>query len=110
MKASEWKDHTIVFNDRIVNKYIKVLVYFHSGKRKTLPSVGYRPDAVFDKDYWGITFIELNVENFNVLSNATIAFTFVEEHYDEVYIGQEFSIREGAHEVGKGTILEIVKD
>lgn len=99
----------VLFNNIEVKNYMRVLVSFHGEKRKSIPFVGYRPDAVFYKEYWGITFLEMDVNDFGVLGNAVITFTFVESHIDEVFIGQEFSIREGANEVAIATITEIIK-
>ncbi len=92
--------------------YLSVEVIFYSGHRKHLPVKGYRPDAVFNKsrDYWGITFIELPVEKFDVSTPAIIKFTFHDSHYQEVAPNQLFKIMEGANQVGVGKIISIEYD
>ena len=87
--------------------YLLVEVIFYTGQRKNLPQAGYRPDAVFEKsgDYWGITFMELQAEKFDVPTLAVIKFTFEDCHYKEVFAGQKFSIMEGGHKVGEGKIV-----
>ena len=89
--------------------YLFVEVAFHAGQRRTLPQTGYRPDAIFNKsrDYWGITFIELHANKFDVPTPAIIKFTFQDCHYKEVHIGQQFLIMEGNHQVGEGEIILI---
>ena len=84
-------------------------VVFYVGQRKNLPQTGYRPDAIFNKsrDYWGITFVELRVNKFDVPVLAIIKFTFQDSHYKEVYIGQQFLIMEGGHQVGEGKVVLI---
>ena len=74
---------------------------------RSLPQVGYRPDAVFDNagNYWGITFVELQADRFDVPIPAIIKFTFEEYHYSEVSVGATFSIMEGGHKVGTGKII-----
>lgn len=91
--------------------YLFTEVIFYSGQRKYLPTKGYRPDAVFneEKDYWGITFVELSVEKFNVPVPAIIKFSFQNAHYQEVMQGQPFAIMEGARQVGEGKIISIEK-
>lgn len=89
--------------------YLVVEVVFYSDRRKQLPKTGYRPDATFNKnkDYWGITFIELPLTGFDILTLAHIQFTFQESHYQEVEPGQKFQIMEGPHQVGEGRIIGI---
>jgi hypothetical protein len=84
-----------------------VEVIFYAGKRHQLPSNGYRPDAVFagQNDYWGITFIDLPINEFDVPTPAKIAFTFQDRHYDEINPNQLFKIMEGPLQVGEGKIL-----
>ena len=91
--------------------YLFTEVIFYSGQRKHLPTNGYRPDAVFDKmhDYWGITFVELLVDKFDVPAPAMIKFTFQNSHYQDVIEGQSFAIMEGFHQVGEGKIISIEK-
>lgn len=88
-----------------------VEVIFYSEQRKHLPANGYRPDAIFSnyKDYWGITFIDLPIAEFDVPTPATIKFSFQDCHYQEVVEGQLFLIMEGSHQVGKGKIISIEK-
>ena len=83
-------------------------VIFYSGKRKYLPKNGYRPDAIFNetKEYWGITFVELPAEKFDVPVPAIIKFTFQNSHQD-VMQGQSFAIMEGFNQVGEGKIISI---
>ena len=92
--------------------YLFVEVIFYSGHRKHLPVNGYRPDAVFNDsgDYWGITFIELPVEKFDIPTPAIMKFTFQDCHYQEVMPNQSFEIMEGAKEVGVGKIISIEND
>lgn len=92
--------------------HLLVEVIFYAGQRKTLPQKGYRPDAVFTKsgDYWGIVFIELEVDKFNVPAPAIIKFTFQDYHYKEICIGQQFLIMEGSCQVGEGKIVSIDRD
>lgn len=89
--------------------YLYVEVTFHAGQRKILPQTGYRPDAVFNKsgDYWGITFIELNADRFDVPTPAIIKFSFQDCHCKQVHIGQKFLIMEGSHQVGEGKIISV---
>ena len=88
--------------------YLIVEVVFYSNKRKSLPLSGYRPDAVFNgKDYWGITFKELVIDDFDVPTVASIKFTFQDSHYDEITTGQKFKIMEGQNQVGNGMIVSI---
>ena len=89
--------------------YLFVEVIFYSDKRKYLPEKGYHPDAVFNEnsDYWGITFVELQIEKFDAPAPAVIIFTFQEYHYQEVKEGQSFKIMEGPHQVGEGKIISI---
>ena len=77
--------------------YLLAEVFFYAGQRSSLPQVGYRPDAVFDNagNYWGITFVELQADRFDVPIPAIIKFTFEEYHYSEVSVGATFSIMEG---------------
>lgn len=88
--------------------YLLAEVFFYAGQRSSLPQVGYRPDAVFDNagNYWGITFVELQAERFDVPIPAIIKFTFEEYHYSEVSVGATFSIMEGGHKVGLEKLLE----
>ena len=69
--------------------YLLAEVFFYAGQRSSLPQVGYRPDAVFDNagNYWGITFVELQADRFDVPIPAIIKFTFEEYHYSEVSVG-----------------------
>ena len=78
-------------------------------KRKYLPKNGYRPDAIFNetKEYWGITFVELPAEKFDVPVPAIIKFTFQNSHYQDVMQGQSFAIMEGPDQVGEGKIISI---
>lgn len=87
--------------------YLFAEVIFYAGQRKTLPQTGYRPDAVFDEsgDYWGITFMELQADKFDVSTPAIIKFTFQNQHYKEIRIGQQFSIMEGGCKIGEGKII-----
>lgn len=89
--------------------YLLVEVIFYSGQRSSLPQTGYRPDVVFDKsgDYWGITFVELKPELFDVPTQSIIKFTFDDYHYKEVCVGEKFSIMEGGHKVGEGKVIEM---
>lgn len=86
-------------------------IVFYSGQRKALPSNGYRPDAIFSglEDYWGITFIDLNANQFDTPISAIIEFTFQNNHYQEIVQGQSFKIMEGPHQVGEGKVLSISK-
>ena len=86
-------------------------VVFYSNRRKHLPVAGYRPDATFNanKDYWGITFIDLPISSFDTPTPACIQFTFQECHYNEVKPEQIFQIMEGACQVGEGKIICIEK-
>lgn len=56
-------------------------------------------------NYWGITFVELQADRFDVPIPAIIKFTFEEYHYSEVSVGATFSIMEGGHKVGTGKII-----
>lgn len=50
---------------------MSVQVEFDSTKRKLLPIKGYRPDIVIPSltdEYWGITFVEGEIELFDFLS------------------------------------------
>lgn len=89
--------------------YLFAEVTFYSGQRKHLPQSGYRSDAIFNetRDYWGITFMELPITEFDVSTPAIIKFSFQNCHYREVTLGQSFTIMEGAHQVGKGKIISI---
>lgn len=80
-----------------------VEVVFFSAKRKYLPTDGYRQDAIFNKsqDYWGITFIRLPIEQFDVPTEAFLKFSFQDCHYQEVVSGQSFRIMEGFCQVGE---------
>lgn len=89
--------------------YLFAEVIFYSGQRASLPSPGYRPDAIFDRagEYWGITFLDLPAEKFDAPTPAVIRFTFQERHYEEVAPGQTFAIMEGPHEMGEGTVISV---
>lgn len=91
--------------------YLFVEVTFYSKQREYLPANGYRPDAVFNKskDYWGITFVDLPIEKFDVPTPAILKFSFQDCHYQEVALGQSFKIMEGARQVGEGRIISIEK-
>ncbi|MCM1245825.1 MAG: hypothetical protein NC293_09315 [Roseburia sp.] len=91
--------------------YLFAEVIFYFGQRKHLPTNGYRPDAIFNKaqDYWGITFVELSVEKFDVPALAIIKFSFQNSHYQDVTEGQTFMIMEGSNQVGEGKIISIEK-
>lgn len=89
--------------------YLFAEVIFYSGKRKYLPTKGYRSDAVFNEtqNYWGITFVELLAEKFDVPVLAIIKFTFQNSHYQDVMQGQSFAIMEGSNQVGEGKIISV---
>lgn len=92
--------------------YLLTEVVFYSGQRKTLPQCGYyRLDAIFqgNQEYWGITFLDFQVEAFDVFCPAIIKFSFQESHYGEVTPNQTFAIMEGARKVGEGKIISIQK-
>lgn len=91
--------------------YLFTEVIFYSGQRNDLPTNGYRPDAIFNetKDYWGITFVELPAEQFDVPVPAIIQFSFQNSHYQDVMPGQSFTIMEGLHQVGEGKIISVEK-
>ena len=92
------------------NVYLIADVIFYSGKRKHLPVRAYRPDIIVDgieDSYWGITFTDIDLSDFDVACTAEIKFTFQPKHYTEVSIGQTFKIMEGANQVGEGKILFI---
>jgi len=91
--------------------YLFTEVIFYSGQRNHLPTNGYRPDAIFNttKDYWGITFVELAAEKFNVPMLAIIKFSFQDSHYQDVSQGESFAIMEGFKQVGEGKIISIEK-
>ena len=74
--------------------YLLAEVFFYAGQRSSLPQVGYRPDAVFDNagNYWGITFVELQADRFDVPIPAIIKFTFEEYHYSEISVEQRFRL------------------
>lgn len=74
-----------------------------------MPNNGYRPDAIFNetKDYWGITFVELPAEKFDVPVPAIVKFTFQNSHYQDVMQGQSFTIMEGPKQVGEGKIISL---
>lgn len=54
--------------------YIFTEVFFYSGQRKYLPTNGYRPELYLTKPkfVWGITFVELPAEKYDVLVFAII--------------------------------------
>jgi len=88
-------------------------VCFYSGQRKNLPQKGYRPDIVVDNkqtEYWGISFTELDISDFDTPTYAKAKFTFQESHYNEIHIDQKFRIMEGPREVGNGKILSIIQE
>ncbi len=91
--------------------YLFAEVIFYSEQKNNLPTNGYRPDAVFNDtgDYWGITFINLPFDKFDVPTPADIKFSFQDCHYKEVVPGQSFTIMEGANQVGEGKIISIEK-
>lgn len=91
--------------------YLFVEVTFFSGQRKYLPTDGYRPDAIFTEsgDYWGVTFLALPTEQFDVPTQAFLKFSFEDGHCQEVASGQSFKIMEGPCQVGKGKIISIEK-
>ena len=83
-------------------------VVFYAGQRKLLPQTGYRPDAVFSgADYWGITFVDLKAERFDTPILSAIEFTFQNDHYREIAVGQTFKIMEGARQVGEGQVVSV---
>lgn len=84
-----------------------VEVIFYSNQRDSLPTCGYRPDAIFNKsnEYWGIVFTDLLLEKFDEPSLATIQFSFNQAHYYGLIQGQTFQIMEDPHQVGEGTII-----
>ena len=92
-------------------KHIIAEVIFYSGVRKAIPTDGYRPDAIFNSSepntYWGIMFPEMRVTAFDTPTRMEMRFTFHNAHYDEVQIGQSFTIMEGATKVGEGKVIEI---
>lgn len=91
--------------------YLFTEVIFYFGQRNKLPANGYRSDAIFNEnqDYWGITFINLPIEKFDVATPAIIKFSFQDCHYQEVAQNQSFAIMEGSRQVGKGKIISIEK-
>lgn len=86
-------------------------VVFYLGRRKQIPTNGYRPDAVFggSDDYWGITFIDISIGEFDTPIRAAIEFTFQKSHYQEIYTGQTFMIMEGQTQVGEGKVVSLEK-
>lgn len=106
-----YKHYLFYITEKVNGETHHVLIsrsLFYAGQRSSLPQVGYRPDAVFDNagNYWGITFVELQADRFDVPIPAIIKFTFEEYHYSEVSVGATFSIMEGGHKVGTGKLLE----
>ncbi|POP42706.1 hypothetical protein CHU32_19265 [Superficieibacter electus] len=94
----------------VAGRYIIAEVEFDSAKRQSLPCAGYRPDIVIPSisdAYWGITFIEAEIECFDFPFMAKIVFTFNDEYYSKVAQNQIFHIMEGPHEVGRGKFLTI---
>lgn len=89
--------------------YLFAEVIFYSEQRKHLPVNGYRPDAIFNatKEYWGINFVELAAEKFDIPAPAIIKFTFQNSHYQEIASGQRFAIMEGFQQVGEGKIIAV---
>lgn len=105
-----YKHYLFYITEKVNGETHHVLIsrsLFYAGQRSSLPQVGYRPDAVFDNagNYWGITFVELQADRFDVPIPAIIKFTFEEYHYSEVSVGATFSIMEGGHKVGTGKII-----
>ena len=96
------------------NKVLLSEVFFYSKKRKHLPVVGYRPDALFEgqnpDEYWCITFTDCFISEFDTWSTAKIKFTFQNSHYDQVREGQMFQIMEGRNAVGVGKVIRVVND
>ena len=96
------------------NKVILSEVFFYSNKRQYLPVVGYRPDALLEgqnpDEYWGITFMDCSISEFDTWSTAKIKFTFQNSHYDQVKEGQMFQIMEGRNAVGVGKVIRVVND
>lgn len=96
------------------NKVILSEVFFYSSKRLHLPVIGYRPDALFEgqnpDEYWGITFIDCSISEFETWSTAKIQFTFQDSHYDQVRKGQMFQIMEGREAVGLGKVIRVVRN
>lgn len=99
-------------DDTYSNYQLSVEVTFFSGQRKYLPSTGYRPDAVFegydDNELWGIFFSELDVVGFDKPVFAKMRFSLQTYHYHQVWVGQRFTIKEGAKTVGEGKIVEYI--
>lgn len=96
--------------NRKPGNYVLAEVEFDSTKRKLLPIKGYRPDIVIPSlsdEYWGITFIEGEIEIFDFPFIVNLVFTFNDEHYLQIKENQLFTIMEGPHQVGKGKFLEI---
>lgn len=87
-------------------------VIFYSTQRTTLPRKDYRPDALFgdNKDYWGITFLNLPIENFDVWTPARIKFTLQKSNYFEIVPKQKFYIMEGSRQVGEGKVISLNKN
>lgn len=95
--------------EELVKPYIEVQIKFLEGSRKKLPLNGYRPDIVIEKkaEYWGVTFVELKISEFNKWMAAKMKFTFWDCHYKEIKVGQLFSVMEGPHKVAEGKIIAL---
>ncbi|MCV2963460.1 hypothetical protein OHF12_26205, partial [Escherichia coli] len=64
--------------------YVRAEVEFDSTKRKLLPIKGYRPDIVLPSQtevYWGITFVEGDIELCYLRLIGRLGFTGNDEYY-----------------------------